>query len=83
MSTVAFAQRGNDSSHTNLDEVVVTATRTPRSMGNIAIPVTVISSKTLYQSGSLRLHDILAEQTGIQVIDNLGKGLQMQGLSSE
>lgn len=86
------AQRGNDSSlknldqvvtHMNLDEVVVTATRTPRSMGNVAIPVTVISSKTLYQSGSLRLNDILAEQTGIQVIDNFGKGLQMQGLSSE
>ena len=52
-------------------------------MGNVAIPVSVISSKTLYQSGSLRLNDILAEQTGIQVIDNFGKGLQMQGLSSE
>ena len=52
-------------------------------MGNIAIPVSVISSNTLYQSGSLRLHDILAEQTGIQVIDNFGKGIQVQGLSSE
>ena len=83
MTTVAFAQRGGDSSQTILDEVVVTATRTPRSMGNIAIPVAVISSKTLYQSGSLRLHDILAEQTGIQVIDNFGKGIQVQGLSSE
>ena len=83
MTTVAFAQRGADSSSTSLDEVVVTATRTPRSMGNIAIPVSVISSKTLYQSGSLRLHDILAEQTGIQVIDNFGKGIQLQGLSSE
>jgi outer membrane receptor for ferrienterochelin and colicins len=83
MTAVAFAQRGTDSSSTSLDEVVVTATRTPRSMGNIAIPVSVISSKTLYQSGSLRLHDILAEQTGIQVIDNFGKGIQLQGLSSE
>ncbi len=80
---MAFAQRGEDSSKASLDEVVVTATRTPRSMGNVAIPVAVISSKTLYQSGSLRLHDILAEQTGIQVIDNFGKGLQVQGLSSE
>lgn len=83
MTTVSFAQRGNDSSRINLDEVVVTATRTPRSMGNIAIPVSVVSSKTLYQSGSLRLNDILAEQTGIQVIDNFGKGIQVQGLSSE
>jgi outer membrane receptor for ferrienterochelin and colicins len=83
MTTVSFAQRGTDSSKINLDEVVVTATRTPRSMGNIAIPVSVVSSKTLYQSGSLRLNDILAEQTGIQVIDNFGKGIQVQGLSSE
>ena len=83
MSAVAFAQRGNDSSRTSLDEVVVTATRTPRAMGNVAIPVAVISSKTLYQNGSLRLNDILAEQTGIQVVDNFGKGIQVQGLSSE
>lgn len=83
MTTAAFAQRGDDSVRRSLDEVVVTATRTPRSMGNIAIPVSVISSKTLYQSGSLRLNDILAEQTGIQVIDNFGKGIQVQGLSSE
>jgi outer membrane receptor for ferrienterochelin and colicins len=83
ISTVAFAQQSDDSLRRSLDEVVVTATRTPRSMGNVAIPVSVISSKTLYQSGSLRLNDILAEQTGIQVIDNFGKGIQMQGLSSE
>lgn len=83
MTAVAFAQRGDDSVRRSLDEVVVTATRTPRSMGNVAIPVSVISSKTLYQSGSLRLNDILSEQTGIQVIDNFGKGIQVQGLSSE
>lgn len=83
MTTVVAAQRGADSSVASLDEVVVTATRTPRLMGNIAIPVSVISSKTLYQSGSLRLNDILGEQTGINIIDNFGKGIQVQGLSSE
>ncbi len=67
----------------SLEDVVVTATRTPRLMGNVAIPVTVISAKTLYQTGSLRLNDILAEQTGINIIDNFGKGVQVQGLSSE
>ena len=66
-----------------MDEVVVTATRTPRMMGNLAIPVNIVSAKTLYQSGSLRLHDILAEQTGINIIENFGKGVQVQGLSSE
>jgi outer membrane receptor for ferrienterochelin and colicins len=66
-----------------MDEVVVTATRTPRLMGNLAIPVSLVAAKTIYQSGSLRLHDILAEQTGINIIENFGKGIQVQGLSSE
>jgi outer membrane receptor for ferrienterochelin and colicins len=52
-------------------------------LGNLAIPVSLISTKTLYQSGSLRLQDILAEQTGINIIENFGKGIQVQGLSSE
>jgi outer membrane receptor for ferrienterochelin and colicins len=67
----------------SMDEVVVTATRTPRTMGNLAIPVSIVSAKTLYQSGSLRLHDILSEQTGINIVENFGKGIQVQGLSSE
>ena len=52
-------------------------------MGNLAIPVLLINSKTIYQSGSLRLNDILSEQTGLMITDNFGKGIQMQGLSSE
>jgi outer membrane receptor for ferrienterochelin and colicins len=77
------AQVASDSLPVNLNEVVVTATRTPRLLGNVAVPASIISSKTIYQSGSLRLNDILAEQTGIAVIDNFGKGVQVQGLSSE
>ncbi|MEY3921490.1 MAG: hypothetical protein RL634_1251 [Bacteroidota bacterium] len=79
-----FSQPSRDSLNpTQLDEVVVTATRTPRTMGNLAIPVSIVGSKTLYQSGSLRLNDILSEQTGLMITDNFGKGIQMQGLSSE
>lgn len=66
-----------------MEEVVVTATRSPRLLSNVAIPTSVISAKTIYQSGSLRLSDILSEQTGIILTDNFGKGIQMQGLSSE
>lgn len=66
-----------------MEEVVVTATRSPRLLSNVAIPASVISAKTIYQSGSLRLSDILSEQTGIILTDNFGKGIQMQGLSSE
>ena len=55
------AQVASDSLPINLDEVVVTATRTPRLLGNVAVPASIISSKTIYQSGSLRLNDILFE----------------------
>lgn len=79
-----FSQTNTDSIfNASLNEVVVTATRTPRTMGNLAIPVSLIGNKTLYQSGSLRLNDILAEQTGLVITDNFGRGIQMQGLSSE
>lgn len=66
-----------------MDEVIVTASRTPRLLGNTAVPVSVITAKTLYQSGSLRLSDILTEQTGLVFTDDFGKGVQIQGLSSE
>lgn len=79
-----FSQQWKDTSNPSaLDEVVVTATRTPRTMGNLAIPVSLVNAKMLYQSGSLRLNDILSEQTGLMITDNFGKGIQMQGLSSE
>ena len=78
------SQQNNDSLLLKtMEEVVVTATRSPRLLANVAIPASVISAKTIYQSGSLRLNDILSEQTGIVVTDNFGKGIQMQGLSSE
>ncbi|MFM1794215.1 MAG: hypothetical protein RL642_600, partial [Bacteroidota bacterium] len=84
ITNVALGQMSTDSaSAKSIDEVVVTATRTPRLMGNIAIPVTVINTKSVYQTGSLRLNDILAEQTGINIVEGFGKGVQVQGLSSE
>ena len=79
-----FSQSSKDTLNpATLDEVIVTATRTPRLLGNMAIPVSLVNAKTIYQSGSLRLNDILSEQTGLMITDNFGKGIQLQGLSSE
>lgn len=84
-----FAQKDTTS---NLDEVVVTATRTQRKVGNIAVPVTIVSNKILQQTGSLKLQDVLQEQTGIVAVSSalstnlagypnpFGQGIQMQGL---
>ena len=86
MTSGAFSQdlRGSDTLlERAMEEVVVTATRTERKLGNVAVPVTVISRQTIRQSGSLRLHDILGEQTGLFITQGFGRGLQMQGLSPD
>ncbi len=66
-----------------LEEVVVTATRSERKLSNVAVPTTIIQGKRITQSGSLRLNDILGEQTGLFITESFGKGLQMQGLSAD
>lgn len=75
--------QAQDTTHTPLDEVVVTATRSERKLSNVAVPTTLISQKQIQLSGSLRLHDILSEQTGLFITQAFGKGLQMQGLSAD
>ena len=78
-SIASFSQ--TDSLTNNLNEVVITATRTERKLGNVAVPVTIISQKNIKQAASLRLNDILTEQTGIFINDGgFGSGIQMQGL---
>ena len=82
--SVDAQQASNDSLfNRRLEEVVVTATRSERKLSNVAVPVTLIQQKTIRQSGSLRLPDILAEQTGLFITQSFGKGVQMQGLSPD
>jgi outer membrane receptor for ferrienterochelin and colicins len=67
----------------SLDEVVVTATRTPRSIKNVPVPVTVIGQDKIERIGALRLNEVLIEQVGLQIISDHGTGIQLQGLSSD
>ncbi len=68
-----------------LDEVVITATRTLRQLSSLPMPVQVVSKLDIKQSNSLRLSDILDEQTGLITISDFGggEGIQMQGLDSQ
>lgn len=88
----AFSQQ--DSAFTKqMDEVVVTATRSERKLSNVAVPTQLVSNKIIQQSGSVRLNDILQEQTGLFVTSGssasspgggvFGNGLQIQGLSPD
>jgi outer membrane receptor for ferrienterochelin and colicins len=62
---------------------VFTATKTERVLSNIAVPVQIISQKTIQQAGSLRLSDILSEQTGLFMTNGFGTGVSMQGLNPD
>lgn len=68
-----------------LNEVVVTATRTIRQLSSLPLPVQIIAKKELKETGSTRLDAILNEQTGLITVQNFigGEGIQMQGLESE
>ena len=63
--------------------MIITATRNERKIGNVAVPVTIISQKNIQQAGSLRLKDILQEQPGLFLTSGFGVGVQMQGLNPD
>lgn len=68
-----------------LDEVIVTATRSRRQLSSLPLPVTLVGKKKIIQSGTVRLNEILKEQTGIiTVADESGfQGVQIQGIASD
>ena len=89
----SYGQKKNDTTYNKvLDEVVVTGTRTENKVSNLPLPIQVISAKTIRESGSQKLLDILQMQSGLMVASNplgtalqgypnpFGDGIQMQGL---
>ena len=68
-----------------LEEVIVTATKTVRQLSSVPMPVTLIPKQQIQQSGSVRLRDILAEQTGGTLIKDVGnsEGVQLQGIAAD
>ncbi|MCH2032564.1 MAG: TonB-dependent receptor [Tenacibaculum sp.] len=78
-------QKKTDSLHNDLDEVIVTATRTKRQLSSVPMPVTLISKKQILQTGATRLRDIILEQTGLVMVTDFGnsEGVQMQGVDAD
>lgn len=77
------AQFVKDTLFTNGDSVVVSATRSERKLSNSTVPVTLINAQTIQQTGSIRLTDILKEQTGLTMTSGFGAGVQLQGLNPD
>ncbi|TAH19016.1 MAG: TonB-dependent receptor [Cytophagales bacterium] len=67
----------------NLGEVVVTATRTEKLLAAVPMLVTIINQQQIKAMGSLRLNEVLQEQTGLVIQTNHGNGIQMQGMNPD
>lgn len=70
-------------SNSSLEEIVVTATKTETKIESSTVPLSVVAKKYIKASGTIKLSDLLQEQTGIQLSAFLGTGVQLQGLSAE
>lgn len=66
------------------DEVVVTATRNERLLGSLPMPIHIIKSEDIKQTGAVSLNSLLEEQTGLFITgDQFGNGVQVQGLDPD
>ncbi|MBP6431627.1 MAG: TonB-dependent receptor [Ferruginibacter sp.] len=78
----------------SLQQIVVTATRTSKSIGDVPLPITVITQKQIQNLGFQKLTDVLQTQAGLQLSNNIlgqslqgypnpfGNGIQLQGLDA-
>ena len=77
-----FAQA--DTMKLNIDEIIVTATKTQRQLSSVTVPVTLIPKREINQINAHRLQDVLGEYTGLNTTSSaLGTGIQLQGLDPE
>ncbi len=83
-STCVFAQSDSlKRDSVDLNEVIVTATRTERNADRIPVPFKKISSTEIKNRGLVRLNEVLREQTGLAIVTDHGQGIQIQGFSPE
>lgn len=68
-----------------LDEVILTATRTYRQLSSLPLPAQIVKQRDIQAMGSMRLDQVLSEQTGLITVSEFigGEGIQMQGLDAQ
>lgn len=84
-SQFLMAQISTDSIKTDqLQEVIITGTRTQRSIATLPLPTQIITGESIQKTGVSRLNEIIQEQTGLITIPDFGggEGIQMQGLDA-
>lgn len=64
-------------------EIVVTATRTEKEIRSIPIPITTVHLSESNKISIRNLDEILSEFTSIPLVDDHGRGVQLQGLDPD
>jgi iron complex outermembrane receptor protein len=73
-SGTGFAGQEREQEAVKMQEMVVTATRTPEKKQALPANITVISAKEIQSTAAQSVPDLLKHQTGIQVADYTGTG---------
>jgi outer membrane receptor for ferrienterochelin and colicins len=82
-STLVLEPMQLKESSSQLNTVVISATRSERQLDELPVPITIVSKEQIKNIGSLRLNEVLAEQTGLAIVNDHGIGLQVQGFAPE
>lgn len=69
----------------DLEEVILTATRTERQLSSLPLPAQIIKEEEIDRINSMRLQHLLNEQTGLITVPDFGggEGIQIQGMDSQ
>lgn len=65
-----------------LDPVVVTATRSEKTLERVPVPTSLITAEEIRERGAVRLSDVLADQVGLALVEDHGTGVQLQGFDA-
>ena len=84
-SQQSIAIKIDTSSTEILEKVIITGTRTKRTLASLPLNAEIITKNDIEKNNSSRLSDIINEQTGLITIPDFGgvEGIQMQGLDSQ
>lgn len=63
--------------------IVVSATRSEKTLQDVAVPTTVVSAETMRRQGAVRLGEVLASVPGLALFDDHGTGIQVQGFAPD
>ncbi len=75
----------NDSIENSLDEVIISGTKTIRTVSSLPLNASVIKKDAIEKTNATRLSDVINEELGLITVSDFGgaEGIQMQGLDSE